>query len=70
MPIYEYTCQDCSTQFEEFVRSMTGTAEVRCPGCRGTHVKKGWSLFGAGKADKGFGDTGAPAAGSCSPAGT
>jgi putative FmdB family regulatory protein len=48
MPIYEYTCEDCDTQFEKFVRSMTATVEVKCPKCGGTHVKKGWSLFGTG----------------------
>ena len=51
MPIYEYTCQDCETQFEKFVRSMTAKVEVTCPTCGGTHVKKGWSLFGTAGTD-------------------
>jgi len=46
MPIYEYTCTDCSSQFEKFVRSMSAQVEVKCPKCGGTHVKKGWSVFG------------------------
>ena len=48
MPIYEYTCSECNTQFEKFVRSMTGKVEAKCPHCGSTHTKKGWSLFGTG----------------------
>ena len=70
MPIYEYTCQDCNTQFEKFVRSMTAKAEVKCPHCAGTHVKKGWSVFGTGKSDGGLGGLAASAASACSPSST
>ena len=38
MPIYEYTCKDCETQFEKFVRSMTAEVKVKCPHCGGTLV--------------------------------
>jgi putative FmdB family regulatory protein len=69
MPIYEYTCADCSAQFEKFVRSMTGTVTVKCPDCGGTHVKKGWSLFGMSNAGGGL-DLAASAASNCSPGGT
>jgi len=69
MPIYEYTCGDCHEQFEKFVRSMTSTVEITCPECGGTHVKKGWSMFGTGNAGAGF-DLAASAASNCSPAGT
>lgn len=68
MPIYEYTCNDCNTQFEKLVRSMTVPVEVRCPECGGTHVKKGWSLFGA-KLGSGL-DSISAAASSCAPTGT
>ena len=51
MPIYEYTCKDCNTEFEKFVRSMAAEVEVRCPQCGGTHVKKGWSIFGSGNVE-------------------
>jgi putative FmdB family regulatory protein len=69
MPIYEYTCQDCENQFEKFVRSMTAQVEVKCPQCGGTHVKKGWSLFGTGGGG-GLGQLAAASASSCSPGGT
>jgi putative FmdB family regulatory protein len=70
MPIYEYTCEDCSAQFEKFVRSMTASAQVRCPECGGTHVKKGWSLFGTGASSGGLGSLAAAPAASCNTGGT
>jgi putative FmdB family regulatory protein len=65
MPIYEYTCRDCHAQFEKFVRSMTAPSEVQCPECGGTHVKRGWSVFGTGQASGQLGSLGAAAASSC-----
>ena len=70
MPIYEYTCQDCGSQFEKFVRSITAKVEPQCPQCGGTHTKKGWSVFGTGKSDGALGSLAASGAGSCSPSGT
>lgn len=70
MPIYEYRCADCDAQFEKFVRSMTSAAEVKCPTCGGTHVKKGWSVFGTSSAGGGLGNLAASAASDCGPAGT
>jgi putative FmdB family regulatory protein len=70
MPIYEYTCQDCSTQFEKLVRSMTASVEIKCPECGGTHVKKGWSLFGTGGLGDGLGSFASAPASSCSTGGT
>ena len=67
MPIYEYTCQDCETQFEKFVRSMTQVVEIECPECGGKHVKKGWSLFGT---KQGSGFSLSSAASNCAPTGT
>jgi len=71
MPIYEYTCKDCSSQFEKFVRSMTSEVEVKCPNCGGSHVKKGWSVFGTGNVGAGLGSlSSAAAASSCNTGGT
>jgi putative FmdB family regulatory protein len=69
MPIYEYHCDDCDAEFEKFVRSMTSTVEVKCPNCGGSHVQKGWSVFGTGSANGGLGSLSASAA-ACSPGGT
>ena len=70
MPIYEYTCTECNAQFEKFVRSMTAKAEAKCPNCGSSHTKKGWSLFGTGKADGGLDSLAASSAASCGPTGT
>ncbi len=70
MPIYEYTCQDCENHFEKFVRSMTGSVEVECPHCGGTHVRKGWSVFGTSASNGGLGNIPAAASSACSPGGT
>jgi putative FmdB family regulatory protein len=71
MPIYEYTCKDCDSQFEKFVRSMTSEVAVKCPHCGGTHVNKGWSVFGTNAPSGGFDGLSASAAASaCSTGGT
>ena len=35
MPIYEYVCDDCSTEFE-LRRRFSDTIEAACPQCEGT----------------------------------
>jgi len=70
MPIYEYSCQDCGTEFEKFVRSITAKVEPKCPQCGGTHTKKEWSVFGTSASNGGLGSLGTSAASSCSPSGT
>jgi putative FmdB family regulatory protein len=70
MPIYEYTCKDCDNQFEKFVRSMTAEVKVKCPQCGGTHVKKGWSVFGTNAPGTGFDGFSASAASACNTGGT
>ncbi|KKN08361.1 hypothetical protein LCGC14_1057480 [marine sediment metagenome] len=42
MPIYEYKCEKCDTNFEEL---QTKNEKVVCPGCGGTSLKKMFSLF-------------------------
>ena len=34
MPTYEYKCQKCSNEFEEF-QSITAEAKAKCPKCGG-----------------------------------
>lgn len=70
MPIYEYTCKDCGTQFEKFVRSVGAEVDVACPECGGTHTKKGWSVFGTAKSDGSLGSLAASSASSCNTGGT
>ena len=44
MPIFEYACKDCGTQFEKLVRG--GTA-VACPTCGQDHLEQQYSTFAA-----------------------
>ncbi len=69
MPIYEYTCKDCGTQFEKLVRSFGASVEVQCPECGSAHTKKGWSLFGTAL-DGSLGSPAASPASSCNTGGT
>nr|MBN2277802.1 zinc ribbon domain-containing protein [candidate division Zixibacteria bacterium] len=43
MPMYEYTCLDCSEKFEELVSSSTVT--VTCPHCQSQNTVKQFSTF-------------------------
>lgn len=45
MPIYEYRCEDCGTQFEKLVRR--GEDGVSCPSCGQAHLKTEFSTFSA-----------------------
>lgn len=42
MPIYEYACQDCGSDFETLVRSDT---VPECPRCHSTQLAKQLSVF-------------------------
>ena len=45
MPIYEYRCPECQTDFEKLVDSRT---VVACPACQSQKVTRRLSLFRAG----------------------
>ena len=65
MPIYNYRCTACGTEFERLVRSET---RVSCPECNGRRLERLMSLTaraaGAGKpAD--FSRLGPPPGGGC-----
>lgn len=54
MPIYEYTCPDCSTQFEELAR-IVDRKKQPCPACDGvakqvirTPAKPNWPALAMG----------------------
>lgn len=42
MPIHEYVCQDCGTQFEKLVRSGD---QPECPRCHSVALAKQLSVF-------------------------
>lgn len=45
MPIYEYRCGSCGSQFEKLVRSSR--LAVACPDCGGEKLEQQYSTFSA-----------------------
>jgi putative FmdB family regulatory protein len=66
MPIYEYQCQDCTTTFDVFVRSISKKVEAVCPTCGSTHTRKGVSTF-ASKNAGGVSGSRAASSADCGP---
>lgn len=67
MPIFEYTCQECSQRFEELTLTSKQTAP-HCPHCGGAKVEKAISVFAAkssGDAPGSFSESDAPICGAC-----
>lgn len=62
MPIYEYKCEDCGTEFEALVKSTS--EKVACVKCSGRKVAKKLSVFAASVAGQSC-----PSAASCPTAG-
>lgn len=48
MPIYEYTCQACGSDFELLV--MSAATKPVCPGCGSAKLDKKFSTFAAHQA--------------------
>jgi len=44
MPIYEYRCEECGSNFEKLVRRGD---EVACPSCGKNHLTQQLSVFSA-----------------------
>lgn len=68
MPIYEYRCGACGTEFERYVPSPATAAT--CPSCASDEVRRKLSIFGL-KTDGGvlpstMGSGGACCGGGCS----
>lgn len=64
MPIYEYKCFRCRTDFEKLIFNIS--QPVKCPVCGSTEVTKKMSRFGmTGMSEKG-GDTAESSCGGCS----
>lgn len=65
MPIYEYHCPDCNTEFEKLVRLSEANTTPDCPECGEKHAHKKLSAFamsgssvGAGMAASSCGGSG------------
>ena len=63
MPIYEYTCNDCSTQYEKLVRS-NGEA-IACPKCGSAKKTLQFSTFSPSGGSSAPADAGACEAPAC-----
>jgi len=46
MPIFEFACEDCGTQFEKLMRASQRD-DVLCPSCGESHVTQQVSTFAA-----------------------
>lgn len=45
MPIYEYRCSDCGGYLSVLVRGFNDPSDLRCPRCKGEHMRKLVSRF-------------------------
>jgi putative FmdB family regulatory protein len=45
MPIYEFVCKECDTQFEEMRLSSSAFTDISCPKCGTAKVEKTLSTF-------------------------
>ncbi len=45
MPIYEYYCPDCHTEFEKLVKISEANVTPECPECGERHTQKKLSAF-------------------------
>jgi putative FmdB family regulatory protein len=62
VPIYEYRCNQCGTEFEKLVHA--GSAVV-CPSCAASRVTRRLSLFGARVQASPSRPAAAPSGGAC-----
>ena len=49
MPVYEYRCRACETEFELLVR---GSVVPACPSCGGTDLERLLSMFAVSSAER------------------
>ena len=68
MPMFEYVCKDCETEFEKLVRNTSKT-EINCPSCESDRVQKKMSTFAAKIVGQISISSSASSAGSCAPSG-
>jgi putative FmdB family regulatory protein len=64
MPIYEFFCESCDRKFEKLL--IRKDAEVHCPGCDATDVKKLMSACSFGSSDGSIQPAGTSSCSSCS----
>ncbi|MFL7891290.1 MAG: FmdB family zinc ribbon protein [Anaerolineales bacterium] len=65
MPLYEYACLDCHTQFDALRSIKDADQQIACPSCEGFHTSRMLSLFYAHSDGRAVTQS-APACASCS----
>lgn len=65
MPMYEFACKECGTDFERLMKSTKD--KPACPKCKSKKVERQLSAFGM-KIDNNFSSSRGSACTSCSPA--
>jgi putative FmdB family regulatory protein len=63
MPIYEYRCNGCEQEFEQYVQ--TAQAAVACPACRSARVTRRLSVVGVRRLSGTFAAPGMSGDGGC-----
>lgn len=53
MPIFEYKCDSCGTEFEKLVRRRDEAGDVSCPDCGERRLSQQYSRFAARNAESG-----------------
>ncbi len=48
MPMYEYRCADCGSEFEQLVSFNTPAEDVDCPNCGAYEASRTLSIFAVG----------------------
>lgn len=66
MPVYEYRCLECNTDYDVFHKSTTSSEDITCPECHSAKTTKKLSVFAA-SVPQGSSDFGSCADGSCAP---
>ena len=64
MPIYEYTCKDCSKTFARLQKIGADSHGLTCPTCSSENIERAVSRFSGGAGD-GIGASSAASAPSC-----
>jgi putative FmdB family regulatory protein len=64
MPIFEFECLECGSEFEKLVLRRNETQKVSCPSCGSTKVEEKFSSFASSV--RGGGTSGQAA---CAPSG-
>jgi len=59
MPLYEFRCSECGTEFE-FIVFLTDQEPVRCPECGAANPERLLSIFSSGKGASDLGPSTSP----------